>query len=69
MSHGCRSGLAVDDKTGTATGALVSVENYMLLLLSTTDSSTRDTALGRSAAFLEAAVGSGDGRTDESVWK
>ena len=33
MSHGCRSGLAVDDKTGTATGALVSVENYYFCFL------------------------------------
>ena len=33
MSHGCRSGLAVDDKADTATGALVSVENYYFCFL------------------------------------
>ena len=37
VSHGCRSGIAVDDKADTATGSLVSVENYYFSFLPPTD--------------------------------
>ena len=37
VSHGCRSGLAVDDKADTATGGLVCVENYYFCFLPPTD--------------------------------
>ena len=37
MSHGCRSGLAVDDTADTTTGGLMSVGNYYFCLAPPTD--------------------------------
>ena len=65
VSHGCRSGLAVDDKADTATAHRWSgVRRKLLLLLSTTNRSIRGAVLGRSVASPEAAMGSGDAVMD-----
>ena len=64
MSHGCRSGLAVDDKTGTATGALVSVENYYFCFLPPTALPETRPWAARQPSWKPPWAAATDGRTE-----